>query len=717
MKPSSGKFLALSALICLLASYATYAQVSVLTQHNDNSRTGLNANETVLNTSNVNVASFGKLFSRAVDGYIYAQPLYVSNLNIGGKTRNVVYIATEHNSVYAFDADDPNAADPLWHVGPSTLGTPIPNSDVCSVYPPCPYTDLQPEIGITSTPVIDAATNTIYVVSRMKDSTGTNHFKLWALDLLTGTAKFGSPAEITATTGSVQFDPFQHLQRPGLLLLNGNVYMAFGAVGDFGTWHGWLMAYNSATLTQTAVFNVTPGSNATAGGIWAGGQGLVADGNGFIYLVTGNGTFDANSGGSDYGDSVVKLNTVGGLSVTDYFTPNNQLTLDQSDIDLGSGGPMEIPGTHLLVAVGKDSTIRLLNANNLGQFGANNNDLQEFQSTTVQPACTGGAGLCFMGGPVYYNSPTLGQLIYLWPSGDYLKAFKFNGSTFQTAPISESTNTPVSEPGQANASPLSISANRNLPGTAIVWASVPVSGDAVLQTVTGVLRAFDASDLTHELWNSDQNAARDAVGNYAKFNPPTIANGKVYLGTFSGQLLAYGLNGPPPDFTLSRSPSSATVKAGQAATYTIGVTPANGFNGSVMLSCSGAPPQATCGFSSTTVSAGGTSILTVITAGATAALSAPRQNRMAPLYGMLLPIPGLVLAGLGSSGSRRRKMNILASTALLVVVLLLMMGCGGGSSGGGGGGNPGTPAGTYNITVTAVSGSLSHQTIATLTVQ
>src|ERR1035438_2313893 len=265
-----------------------FGQVSVLTQHNDTSRTGQNLQETLLTTSNVNVANFGKLFSLPVDGNIFAQPLYVPALTIGGATHNVVYVATAQNSVFAFDADSGNTT-PLWSVN---LGTPVPSQDICSTDPvECPYTDVIPVIGILATPVIDPVSGTIYVVANTKDTSGKYHFKLHALDLTSGAEKFGGPTEITAT-GLTQLT---ELCRPGLLLVNGTVYLAMGSVGDFPTWHGFVMGYNASTLQQVAVYNSTPQNNSEGGaGIWQTGNGLVTDASGNIYAITSNGNFDVN---------------------------------------------------------------------------------------------------------------------------------------------------------------------------------------------------------------------------------------------------------------------------------------------------------------------------------------------------------------------------------------------------------------------------------------
>ena len=530
-------------ILAVFSSIFCRGQVSILTQHNDNARTGQNLNETTLNTSNVNQNTFGKLFWRTVDGFIYAQPLYVPELTIQGATHNVVYVATQHNSVYAFDADNPNAPAPLWQVN---LGIPVPMQDICIITGDtnpgdCPYYDISPEIGITSTPVIDPVAEIIYVVSRTKNtSNSTYHDYLHALSLTTGTEELGGPVEITgqvngtgtgSSGGVVTFDPTYHHQRPGLLLLNGVLYLAFGSVGDIGTWHGWVMTYNANTLQQEAIFNVTP--NGDDGGIWSSGQGLVADSSGNVYLMTGNGDFTANTGGLDYGDSFLKFSGPS-LTVSDYFTPSNQATLNADNTDIGAGGPMLMPGTTLLVGIGKDGIFRVVNTTNMGHFNSSaDNDVQEFNAISN----------AFFSSPVYWDSPNFGPVVYVWGPNDPLEAFQFTGSQFNTTSVSQGTL--VNANHFSNAAAISVSANQSLTGTGIVWTSSAISGKATGVPVPGAVRAFDATDLATELWDSTQNLARDDVGNYAKFNPPTIANGKVYVGSFSGQLQVYGLNPPP----------------------------------------------------------------------------------------------------------------------------------------------------------------------------
>jgi hypothetical protein len=568
---------------------ALVAQVSVLTQHNDTSRTGQNLQETILNTSTVNVANFGKLFSLPVTGNIFAQPLYVPALTIGGATHNVVYVATAENNVYAFDADSGNAT-PLWTVGQNDMGTPVPSQDICSTDPvECPYTDVMPWIGILATPVIDPVSGTIYVVANSKDNSGNHHFKLHALDLASGAEKFGGPTEITAT-GLTQLT---ELCRPGLLLMNGTVYLGMGSVGDFPTWHGFVMGYNASTLQQVAVYNSTPQNNNIGGaGVWQSGNGLVSDANGDIYAVTSNGNFDVNTGGKDYGSAYLKLSG-STLSVLDYFVPYNQAFMNPEsyNVDLGSGGPLLIPNTTLLVGTGKDAILRVVDTANMGEYNPNQNDnVQNILNATNPPV---------VGSPVYWDSPDFGPVIYLWGLGDFLKAWEFNGSKFNTTPASQSTISGA----PSDAAALSLSANGSTSGTGILWASRPISVASNPGPAAGILYAFDATNLSTELWDSQQNSARDALGNWAKFSPPTVVNGKVYVATFSGELVAYGLIAPP-DFSVTAAPSSQTITAGGSASYIVYVNPQGGFSGTVTVTCSGLPSGASCSPASVSVPSG-----------------------------------------------------------------------------------------------------------------
>ena len=506
------------------------APLNMLTQHNDNQRTGANLRETVLNTSNVNAKTFGKLLTRDVDGYLYAQPLYVSKLTVPGKgTHNVVFLATAHNSVYAFDADDPKAADPLWKIN---LGPSIPAGEVYRSR----WTDMRVEIGITSTPVVDLVNKAIYVEAKTKEG-GTYVHRLHALDITTGKERVGSPVIIKASAagtgegsenGRVSFDPVKHLQRAGLLLANGVVYLGFGSHADDPPFHGWILGYDARTLERVCVFNVTP--NGTEGSVWQAGMGMAADGAGNIYAMTGNGTFDADSGGRDYGNSILKLRPVPGtLAVADYFTPYNQAMLNEHDQDLGASGPLLVPGTTLIIGGGKNGWLYVTHRDALGHIHAGD-DSQIAQTFQMTPGNIHGA-------PVYWNGPK-GPMVYVWPEFDHLKAMKFAGGKLAETPASQSeVVVPDGMPGGF----LSVSADGGKVGTGIVWSCTPYDANANWETVPGIVRAYDASDLSHLLWDSKQNAGRDDVGMFAKFCPPTVINGRVYVSTFSNQLQVYGL--------------------------------------------------------------------------------------------------------------------------------------------------------------------------------
>ena len=513
-------------------AYAQTAPLAMLTQHNDNARTGDNLQETLLNTSNVNAAGFGKLWTREVDGYLYAQPLYVQNVRIPGKgLHNVVYLATAHNSVYAFDADDPKAVLPFWKVN---LGPSVPADEVYTTK----WTDMRVEIGITSTPVVDPLTNTIFVEAKTKER-GTYVQRLHALDITTGAERPGSPVEIKASVpgkgmasvnGQIAFDAVKELQRPALLLTGGVVYLAFGSHADSPPFHGWILGYDARTLAQTCVFNVTP--NGDEGSIWQAGMGMASDPAGNIYAMVGNGAFDADSGGSDYGDSILKLSPIAyGLKVLDYFTPYNQASLSENDTDMGASGPLLVPGTNLLLAGGKNGWLYLTQQDKLGHYqsASDNQIVQTFPITNGN----------IHGSPVYWNGPG-GPQVYVWPEFAHLMAFRLTGGKLAQTPASQSV---VPVPDGMPGGFLSVSADGGKAGTGIVWSSAPYDANANWDTVPGIVRAFDASDLSHELWNSKMNPARDDAGMFAKFCAPTVINGKVYLSTFSGQLQVYGLLG------------------------------------------------------------------------------------------------------------------------------------------------------------------------------
>jgi hypothetical protein len=681
------------------------SQVQVTTNHNDAARTGANLSETILSTANVNGSNFGKIFSRPVDGQIYAQPLYLSDIPVAGQgIHNVVYVATEHNSVYAFDADNPGDSAPLWQVN---LGPAVPSSDVCQVIsssPFCPYNDLVPEIGVTSTPVIDTATQTLYVVAKTKAG-GNYQFMLHALDTGTGAEKFGGPVRISASVpgsgagsndGSVTFDALYHLNRPGLLLLNGVVYIAFGAVGDIPPFHGWVLGYDGATLQQVSVFNASP--DGEAAGIWAGGQALAADGNS-IFLATGNGTFDGNSGGRDWGNSFLRLNASQRLAVLDYFTPNNQNYLNSVDLDVGGGGPMVLPNLGLVLGVGKDGVLRLVNENQFGKYNsAFNNDAQEFQATGF-----------FLGAPVFWNGRQ-GPAVYLWGLGDYLKQYGLTAGRLQSTPLSRST---MIAPGQiSNSVALSLSANGAAPDSGIVWATAASSQDAGGH-LHGVLRAFDAGDVSHELWDSTQNSQRDDLGGFAKFAPPTIANGKVYVPTFSGELLVYGLTSG--DFNL-KTDEKMVLPTGQSANTTVQVIPqADGLISPLSLSCSGLPAGMSCTFSPASLPAGSTPMQSKLTVSNSNASAGSRR------FPGSLPAAWFFLAGLCVSttplaGKRKRRSLRLLLAGLAGAGLLLALSCGGGVSQRPA---PGVVSAEPNskFAVVATSGGVEHRRTVTVVMQ
>lgn len=507
-----------------------YAQTPVWTVNYDNNRTSANLSEVTLNIGNVNPARFGKLFSFPVDGQVYAQPLYVPKLTFAAKgKRNALYVATMHNSVYAFDADGATGTEPLWKVN---LGPPVNPADFD--IPALPFTDIRVEIGILGTPVIDVASQTLYVVHYTGTENNYAYF-LHALDLVTGAEKFNGPTRIQATVtgtgwggleqviaGKIAFDPGQHLQRPGLLLLNGVVYVAFGSHGDIGPWHGWLMGYNASDLTQqTAVFNTTP--SGAGASIWQSGRGLAADDEGNIYLVTGNGSYD---GASSWSETVLRLSTTANTTVTDWFTPSTWAALNDGDLDFGSNGPMLIPGTNLLFAAGKSGAAVLLDRTNLGHEVAS--DTQVVQSFSLAK------GFAIFNSALWPRAD--GPIAYFWPFNAPLSAYRMLNGVFQTQAVSANSVA-------RNALPFSgmtLSANGSEPATGILWVTSLSSRPL---PALGVLHAFDAANLANELWNSDINGGRDTLGGFSKFANPTVANGKVYVPTETGHVVAYGLLG------------------------------------------------------------------------------------------------------------------------------------------------------------------------------
>ena len=509
------------------------------TFHNDNMRDGENLNETVLTPSNVNSTSFGKLFSYPLDGLTFASPLYVANVNIPGQGyHNIVIVATEHDSVYAFDADG-RSSTPIWQdsfINPSAGVTPIPPADTGETK------DIPNEIGITGTPVIDPSTNTIYLVAATKEvSGGTTRYvnRLHALDLTTGAEKFGGPTVITASVpgkgvdaqnGTITFNNVTENQRAALLLLNGEVYVAFANHGFNPPYHGWVMAYNASTLHQDWVYCTT--ANAQSGGIWMGGDGIGADATGSLYFSTGNGTYDGPTGGGDYGDSLLRLSSNG--SLTDYFTPYNYASLDSGDVDLASGGLVLLPDQpgahpHEIIAGGKGGTLYLVDRDNMGHVGSGN-DNQIVQSL-VNVFPTGGSyNTGNYSAPAYFNGA-----VYYAPVMSQLMAFTLSNGRLSSAPTSVSPETYNGKTStfSARGGELAISANGTSNG--ILWA-LQSNGD----TLPGTLHAYDPSNLAHEYYTSDQAGTRDQLDPWLKFTVPLVANGRVYV-VSSGHLTAFGL--------------------------------------------------------------------------------------------------------------------------------------------------------------------------------
>jgi hypothetical protein len=491
--------------------------VAVSTHHYDNSRTGQNTREYALSPSTVSSTSFGKLFSCTLDspGYVYAAPLYVANLSMSdGKKHNVVFIATESDWVYALDADS-SSCQQLWKKSMLFPGeTTVPPGDTGET------ADLTPEMGITSTPVIDVQAGIIYICANSKGTSG-YPYRLHALQLASG-ADAISPVEVTASHFVAQF----HLQRPALLLNNGTLYVAFGSHGDHNTYQGWVMGYDAASLTQKFVWSSTdPTSGNNQGAIWQSGAGPAADADGNIYVETANGEFDANSGGLNYSDSVIKLSASG--AVLDYFTPFNESALNTSDVDLGSAGVIILPDSvaapahpHLVVATGKPGLLFLLDQANLGKF--NSILSQDLQEVNVQSnglnVFTG-----IFGQPAYWNGN-----LYTAAYSDYLKQYPVASGTIASTPKSHSSGVY----NKRGAAPI-VSANDTSDG--VVWV-LDISG---YPSGPSILNAYDATDLTHQLYSSP-TSGDGAAGNAVKFTSPTVANGKVYVGT-QGQLDVFGL--------------------------------------------------------------------------------------------------------------------------------------------------------------------------------
>ncbi len=530
-----------------------FAQVNVLMNHNDLKRTGWNSHETILTTDNVSGGNFGKIFSRKVDDQIYVQPLVISNIQIGGGLHNIVLVATVNNSLYAFDADDPNASAPYWEVNltyDSVHYCAIKNSDMtwaCGGN----YQDFSGKMGIVGTPAIDSITNTLYVVARSVTKNAPKTFVqyLHAIDIKTGQEKPGSPVYIKATVpgtgdgsvnGKMTFNQQNQNQRPGLLLYNGTVYIAWASHCDYTPYQGWIIGYDATNLKQKYVYNAAP--NGGLAGIWMSGQPPSVDDDGNLYVTTGNGTTGQNGDPNDpinRGSSLLKLDST--LALKDFFTPSNYNYLNDEDLDYGVNGVLLIPGTHLSLSGSKEGLLFLLNNNQMGHTTTDNSNVIQTLDVANNPMSM---HRHLHGSPVYFKDEYGNEYVYAWSEAALLNQFPFirNKSLFDLINVKiGNTVLPEGMPGAM----LSVSSNGSQHGTGILWASHPLDGDANQASVPGELQAFDATDVTKELWNSNWNSKRDSIGTFAKFVPPTIANGKVYMATFSNRLNVYGLNPPP----------------------------------------------------------------------------------------------------------------------------------------------------------------------------
>jgi outer membrane protein assembly factor BamB len=497
-------------------------KVDVLTQHNDLDRTGSNLRETVLTPASVASGRFGMIFEYRVDDQLYTQPLVATGVEIGGGRHDVVYATTVSNSVYAFDANDAGSGKPLWHVNFGAA------ADLHDADFGC--TDINGNMGIIGTPVINGEKTALYVVSLTK-SGGKFEQRLHKLDLATGADLPGSPVTIEAP----QFDALMQNQRPALLLANGTVYIGYASHCDKEPYHGFLLAYDAESLRQTAVFNASPGGEGAS--IWQSGQAPAADAQGNLYVVTGNGSWN---GTTQFSESFLKLDPQ--LHLLDWFTPTNHEQLDKDDNDLNSSGATLIPGTNLVLGGGKEGKMYLLDKDKLGHLG-DEHALQHFQAT--------GSHLHSI---VYWKSVKNGELLYLWGQRDKARVYRFatgepgKPELLDPAPFLTRPEINEGHPGAM----VSLSANGGRDG--ILWAAIHATGDSWHESRPGVLHAYDADDIRHELWNSLQNRARDNCEEYSKMAPPTIANGKVYLASFgtentgTGQMCVYGLlpNGRPP---------------------------------------------------------------------------------------------------------------------------------------------------------------------------
>ena len=542
-------FIPVLIITCLFSSAQT--GVSVLTQHNDINRTGWNNKETILNPANVSSGNFGRIGTFNVDDEVYAQPLIVNNITVGNHAGSVLYTATVNNTVYAFDADDASDTAYLWKVSLNPSGQRAPNTaDLKDVQwgTPCAgnYLDFSGRIGIVGTPVIDTVTNTLYVATKTIDSSGNFYAYLNALDLKTGQQKSGSPHLMTAqvngtgagsVNGLVSYQAKFQNQRPALLLYNNVVYVASASYCDWGPYHGWVLGFDAATLNFKYAYNTTPDGG--LGGIWMSGQGITVGQDANLYVTTGNGvTTPDNTNTGSRSSSLIKLSPQ--LTQLDWFTPANYAYLDSTDMDYGSDGVLIIPNSSTTVSGSKEGISYVVDYNNMGRLDSLNRLVKD--TLVWNPNSVGNVNV--HGSPVYAQLNGK-EFVYGWPESFNLRQFTFDRNT-GTFLNTYKQGTRTLDNGMPGAM-LSLSSNGTDTSSAIVWACFPTSGNANHQVRPGTFAAYRANDVSaNELWNSDQNL-NDVVGNFAKFNTPTVANGKVYVPTFSKAIKIYGIY--PPDTT------------------------------------------------------------------------------------------------------------------------------------------------------------------------
>lgn len=574
-----------------------FSGTAVVTNRNDNARTGATLGERALTVASVSSGHFHKIGAFHVRGQVYAQPLYVPRVpQPDGTVRNLLVVATMHDMLYVFDADDPlkisGVPTPLME---HSLGTPLPFNymsmalanfmvgkgvlTIPNLAPDDPtFYNIYPEIGITSTPVVDTLTMRVYVVAKVQTAPGVAALQLWAFDLRTHSVVAPSPVTIAASVpgtgagsvgGVLTFNPkFQH-QRTALLLSRGSVYMGFGSHQDTPPFHGWVLRYDAASLQQTGVWCATP--DGEGGSIWHAGGGLAADDSGRVYGITSNGLLPADmTRATNFAQRFVQFSPSLGLLAS--FMPADAVKKSEQDVDLGSSGPVLLPGTRVVIGAGKDGVLHVLDGD------AALASRQSFQASKQMdvPSLFGFGFHHLHGSPVVWRTEPGRLRIYLWPERDKLRVFQFDEGSRRfnpEAPVQMSAvEAPlgfpigISMPGGI----LSLSAYGSEPGSGLIWASMPTADDAMHAVVKGTLRVFNAADVTQELWNSDVRG-RDRVGKFSKFTPPTIANGRVFLATFSDRVLMYGLRQWAT--FVSQAPVPATLRPGEQVT--VHVTMAN----------------------------------------------------------------------------------------------------------------------------------------------